>query len=215
MIRLHDLPPELLRRVCEFALPQGLKFSFHRDAESDSSVPWSFHIAEGNGPAVDVTSYRAMLGKSRKSGLDTVRRCRNQDLIEEVQTALLYVNKVISAEARGKPRTTGITQAQSESNMLQLCCFAAIRSHSASVPKPIGLYLFDRHSFSGPSAKLTAFEPNLPQVSKSSLTKARTLRRGHLNVTALDCNTSSMCSKSTLRITTINRCSGDCISKFG
>lgn len=108
MVRLVDLPPELLRRVCEFALPQGLTFSFHRDEEDDSNSSWSLQIDEGDG------TYREMPEAMGQKGSSTLKRFQKEALTEEVQIPLLYVNKVVAAEARGKQQRTSATKNRSD-----------------------------------------------------------------------------------------------------
>ncbi|KAF3052856.1 hypothetical protein E8E11_010209 [Didymella keratinophila] len=101
MVCLDGLPLELLRRVCEFAVPQGLTFSFDSlDGGNDADGKWSLHVAEGNSTPVSVASHRAIRCYMMEGRPHGAARLWNHDLVDQVQTALLYVNKVIAAEAR-------------------------------------------------------------------------------------------------------------------
>lgn len=127
---LEDLPPEILRRVCEYALPQGLKFSFQqRDPDEDSDPSWSLYV-EGRHQRRDICK-----------DCGSWQPCKHDSIVDEVHTSLLYINKCIAAEARGmylqRPDPTWQIQL---SDATQLSSSAAIYSPSRSAQRLTSQY---------------------------------------------------------------------------
>ena len=101
MASLIDVPPEILRRVCDYALPRGWTFSFRQDDTEDNREPtWSIYHEIGSSRRKLVSQGPCL---AHKDGV----WCRAR-LSEAVYTAgaLQQVSKSIAAEARG--RTIGL-----------------------------------------------------------------------------------------------------------
>src|SRR5690242_107651 len=96
---LDELPPELLYSICEYALPQGLVF-----ATQQRQPPWSKHPEWRLCAAEPGHSPRPVYCSKPSSNKNKVcaSPCPFHSIAHEMQTALLYVNKTISTEARGK-----------------------------------------------------------------------------------------------------------------
>ena len=95
--RLDDLPAEVLRRICEYTLPQGLELSFREDTTAaEVQSPWRLFAEEPNEVPIRVHL------------LQYLRICEDSGCVcmtfytKRMQTGLLKVNKYIRAEARGK-----------------------------------------------------------------------------------------------------------------
>lgn len=93
---LNDLPPELLRRILEFTLPQGLTFTF-------------FYTRKGRGTRIlmakeirmSIGGYKRAFYKSRCNSCAIGKSCDNTDRVFHLTTPLFHVNKKLSSEARG------------------------------------------------------------------------------------------------------------------
>ncbi|KAJ8107376.1 hypothetical protein OPT61_g8913 [Boeremia exigua] len=98
--RLDALPTEILRRISEYVMPQGLVFSFQqrRTSKTSKDLSWRFYAAEPGHEPNKVYDTKSLVKKCK--------RCDGYYLKEnfqaEMQLSLLYVNKTISTEARGK-----------------------------------------------------------------------------------------------------------------
>lgn len=98
---LESLPPELLRRIFEYALPQGFTFSFEQ-WEHDSSL-WTVLAAVG-GYRVGFVANKPPGWRPKKYGVCyAVCFCRldPEDFNSDVYIALSRVNKAVASEARG------------------------------------------------------------------------------------------------------------------
>ena len=97
--RLEALPPELLRHVCEYALPQGLTFSFSQLSHDHRRR--RVFAAYGNHKPYPIV--KPLPGVTVQQCKIFDRLCRhNGDIRDEWHTGLLYVNEAIASEARGK-----------------------------------------------------------------------------------------------------------------
>lgn len=105
MTCLEDLPPELLRRIFEYALPQGLTFSFERQRYHalDSEHRWNVFAARRPHPSALVVGELNHPRKKKRSECKMCLPlvCKHDDIANDMQTALLYINKAIASEARG------------------------------------------------------------------------------------------------------------------
>lgn len=97
--RLDELPPELLRLICEYTLPQGLVFtSQNRHPPWAKSPSWHICAAEPRHSPHPVYCARPLPIRCKLCPTP----CPIHDFAHEMQTALLYVNKALSTEGRGK-----------------------------------------------------------------------------------------------------------------
>jgi hypothetical protein len=112
MTRLDDLPPEILRRICEYALPQGMTFSFEDRVTNSNSGHRLVWVVWAAVPPHDPVVVRCRIWippayhrrGSKKCTVCTLtkRTCENHNLNRDMHLGLFRVNKSISSEALGK-----------------------------------------------------------------------------------------------------------------
>lgn len=111
MTYLDDYPPEILRRICESMLPQGMTFSFEErtgNCNSGYSLVWVIWA--------DVPPHHRIVVRRRirvpyiRRGDEKCSACaptkeswENHNLAQDMHFRLLRVCKNIANEARGKP----------------------------------------------------------------------------------------------------------------
>lgn len=107
--RLESLPPELLRMILEYTLPQGYTISFSR-FDRYGSPQWCVFAKKGSGRRRIVKCQfpfsinHSLLHDDDEEDEAFYRRERymdKQDYKERMLTSLLYTNKFLANEARG------------------------------------------------------------------------------------------------------------------
>jgi hypothetical protein len=134
---LEQLPPELLHHVFEYALPNGITFSFRQTASIDGDEDWAVFVARGK------HIRRALANKTdvRIYGTDCIDcadDCKYEVFPEEVHTGLLYVSKAIAREARGELRSSSaivyINMPQLSSSARMSSVFRLLEDHTNLFP---------------------------------------------------------------------------------
>lgn len=104
---LQTLPSEILRRIFQFALPQGVQFFFAPRRDHDMSLPakqlrWNLLAAVELGRWLPVAD---PMGFARFKTLNLYSRITEagfKSLRDEMHFSLLHVNRYFAAEARGE-----------------------------------------------------------------------------------------------------------------
>jgi hypothetical protein len=101
---LQSLPPEVLRRVLEYALPQGMIFGFMmRKTKTDTTIPkepqWVFWAMNDGCLVSRQLSFYEPLKVTPKSKLTEIEYA---DVKSNIQFSRLHVNRYFTAECRGE-----------------------------------------------------------------------------------------------------------------
>lgn len=128
---LEDLPPELLRRIFEYTLPQDLTFSFEQARPAkDGSPLWTLFAAKGKHARAVITN-GLPYGYLDYCEICATVNCIHDDVAKDMHTGLLNVNKDIASEARGTLTRPSPTHSKAGTSKPQPCSFA--KTHSSYI----------------------------------------------------------------------------------